>query len=77
MHNHVWKKKALRAIAFHAMDKRKLEDGDDDDPLNPKKFKVGEIPVLTLEEEILSESLPLYNVAYEEQVRLILVAREF
>lgn len=67
LHNHVWKKKALRAIAFYGISsqKRKAEDGEGPDG---KKFKSDELPVLTLEEEILSESLPLYSIPYEEQV---------
>lgn len=70
LHNHVWKKKALRAIAFHALEpvKRRLEDGDDDN--DKKNIKLDENLVLTLEEEILSESLPLYSVPYEEQVNI-------
>lgn len=36
-----------------------------------KRLKIDEIPYLTLEEEILSESLPLYSVPYEEQVKFL------
>lgn len=47
--------------------KRKIED--DGEQAGGKKLKMDEIPILTLEDEILSESLPLYSVSYEEQVR--------
>lgn len=70
----MWKKKALRAIAFESL-KRKAEDGEEDPDI--KRLKEEEEPVMTLEEEILSESLPLHSVSYEEQVRLQFLAGKF
>jgi len=67
LHGHVWRRKTLRAIPWIPLEnrKRKREDGEED--TDSKKNK-GAMPILTMEEEILSESLPLLNVSYGEQV---------
>ena len=58
----------MRAIAIYPTNVLKRKNETSEGPEN-KKAKIDDVPVLTLEEEILSESLPLYNVPYEEQVR--------
>ncbi|KAK6638045.1 hypothetical protein RUM44_008470 [Polyplax serrata] len=73
LHNHIWKKKALRALAFYSMNSQKRKIEDDGEQAGGKKLKMDEIPILTLEDEILSESLPLYSVSYEEQNRLTIL----
>lgn len=72
LHNHVWRKKTLRAFPWLPLEnrKRKREDGGDDQEQKKNKPEEEKEVVLTMEEEILSESLPLLNVSYEEQVTL-------